>query len=179
MVLTIIWGYSHTTHIILRQKVVTIANITQSCLNMESSSFKGSLRCPLKVLSIIVKMYYMNGWNFSTSKSVDVIWSKYDLGNNILAMILWQLFEIMVVKIWCEAWQFEFDTLKLMIETKPWSYVEKWVVYKSRLWQFIFCKRLFNWSRGRKGCWCWGHPYHVCAIVDKSHMRRSMDMTNS
>lgn len=66
---------------------------------MESLSFKGNLHCTLKVLSIVVKMYYMNGWNSSTFESVDVIWSKYDLGNNILAMILWELFEIMVVKI--------------------------------------------------------------------------------
>jgi hypothetical protein len=42
---------------------------------------------------------YVNGWNCSTSESVDVIWNKYDLGNNILAMILWELFETMVVKI--------------------------------------------------------------------------------
>lgn len=146
---------------------------------MESSSLKENLHCTLKVLSIVVKMYYVNDWNSSTSQSVDVIWNKYDLGNNILTVILCELFEIIVVKIWCEAWQFELETLRLIIETKPWSYVERWVVYKSKLWQFIFCKRLFNWSSGRKGCWRWGHPYHVCATIDKSHMRRSMDMTNS
>ncbi len=66
---------------------------------MESSSFKGNLHCTLKVLSIVVKMYYVNGWNSSTSESVDVIWNKYDLGNNMLAMILWEHFEIIVINI--------------------------------------------------------------------------------
>ncbi len=61
--------------------------------------FQRNLHCTLKVLSIVVKMYYVNGWNSSTSKSVDVIWNKYDLGNNILAMILWERFEIIVVNI--------------------------------------------------------------------------------
>jgi hypothetical protein len=44
-------------------------------------------------------MYYVNGWNSSTSESVDVIWNKYDLGNNMLAMILWEHFEIIVINI--------------------------------------------------------------------------------